>query len=207
MRATLVADGSSDVVLLPLLRWVIEQHTDVPVELRWADLRPLSSPPRTLRERLAAAVEFYPCELLFVHRDAEREPRERRVEEIGRENGTGIGHVCVVPVRMQEAWLLHDEAALRDAAGRPSGHEPLGLPALGRAESLADPKGVLHGALQRASGLSGRRAKQFRPAQAAHRLAELITDWSPLRALTAFQRLETETKDALRRHGAQGRRS
>lgn len=102
---------------------------------------------------------------------------------------------------MQEAWLLHNEAALREAADRPSGTDPLDLPAAVRWERLPDPKPTLYNALRTASGATGRRAKRFKPARAAHRLAELITDWSPLRPLQAFAQLEADTRAALRNLG------
>ena len=51
--------------------------------------------------------------------------------------------VCVVPVRMQEAWLLIDEAALRRAAGDPNGTQPLAMPDVQRLEELADPKQLI----------------------------------------------------------------
>ncbi len=98
---------------------------------------------------------------------------------------------------MQEAWLLLDEAALRQAAGRPSGTEDLGLPPSHRWDRLPDPKRVLYDALRAANGAKGRRAKSFNPGRAAHRLAALITDWTPLRDLGAFARLETDTRTAL----------
>jgi hypothetical protein len=196
IQATVLTDGSSDTVLLPILNWLLAETTPEAFDLRWADLRVLRSPPRGLQERIERAIELYPCGLLFIHRDAEKQPAELRYEEIRRENRSQVTFVCVVPVRMQEAWLLHDERSLREAADRPSGTEPLGLPALARVESLPDPKGVLHRALRTASGAKGRRAKQFNPARAAHRLADLIRDWSPLRQLRAFQRLESDVRTA-----------
>jgi hypothetical protein len=200
MRSTLVADGSSDRALLPILGWLLGQRTTVPVELEWADLGSLPEPPRNLRERLQAAVAYYPCELLFVHRDAEREPREGRVDEI-RAALRGLREVppavCVVPVRMQEAWLLFDEAALRSAAGCPNGDMALDLPPLDRIEQLPDPKDRLHTLLRQASGRQGRKAKKFRPHVHAHRLSDLIDDFSPLRRLPAFQALEAELDEVL----------
>lgn len=198
-RATLLRDGSSDTVLVPVLRWLLWQLTPEPISVTWADLRALPRPPqaRDLSERIALAVRLHPCQLLFVHRDAEAQSPDRRYREVRRANATGLPHVAVVPVRMQEAWLLHDETALRQAAGRPSGREDLGLPSLSRVESVARPKRVLHEALRRASGATGRRAKRFRPEQAAHRRADLVTDWSPLRRLSAFRCLETDTCSAL----------
>ena len=97
--------------------------------------------------------------------------------------------------------LLHDEAALREAAGRPTGTGEPGLPPAHRWDKLADPKRVLYEALRAANGARGRRAKSFRPARAAHRLADLITDWTPLRTLGAFTQLEADTATALARLG------
>jgi hypothetical protein len=109
-------------------------------------------------------------------------------------------HVAVVPIRMQEAWMLHDEAALRRAAGRPSGRESLNLPKISAVETLPDPKKILHDALKTASGKHGRRSDEFKPHKAAHDLAQRISDndnWSPLLQLSAFQRLEQDTRAAL----------
>ena len=196
-QATLVTDGTSDIVLVPILDWLIAQLTETRIEIRWADLRGLRRRPRGLRDRLDLATRLYPCDILFVHRDAENQEPDLRCDEIRIANSTGVRHVCVVPVRMQEAWLLHNEAALREAADRPSGRNPLDLPPSARWEVIPDPKGMLHNALRIASGARGRRAKRFNPSRAAYRLAELITDWSPLRPLRAFTRLETDTSNAL----------
>ena len=40
--------------------------------------------PRGLSERIRAAVELYPCDLLFIHRDAEGEPPPRMRNRDGR---------------------------------------------------------------------------------------------------------------------------
>jgi hypothetical protein len=46
----------------------------------------------------------------------------------------------VIPIRMTEAWLLLDEEAIRDSAGRPSSSVSLGLPLPQRVETIPDPK-------------------------------------------------------------------
>ncbi len=203
MRYTLLADGSSDAVLRFILNWLIERHTTVYFEPQWADLRKLPKVPRTLTERIRVAVELFPCDVLFVHRDAERESREKRIAEIQQaaSDATSKSVVCVVPVRMQEAWLLFDEMAIRRAAGCPNGRIPLELPDMSRIENEPDPKTILHTALRDASGYHGRRAKQFQPNKHAHRLGELIVDFSPLRRLTAFQKLEEDLITVLRKLG------
>ena len=195
LRYTLLADGSSDRALLPILTWLIRQYLGaIPIQAEFADLRRLSPSPRKLSERIDRSVELYPCDLLFVHRDAENAPIEEReaeirkaIEESSMEDSVRV--VCVVPVRMQEAWLLIDEAALRKAAGNPNGTQPLAVPDVQRLEELADPKQLIRDLLRQASELQGRRLERFNWRSSAHRVAEMIGDFSPLYGLAAFQRL------------------
>jgi hypothetical protein len=69
----LVADGTSDRVLLPILTWSLKQHDVDTVMAQWADLSRIHRPP-DLRGRLKAALDLYPCDVLFVHRDSEGQP-------------------------------------------------------------------------------------------------------------------------------------
>ncbi len=202
---TLVTDGSSDDVLLPILTWLLRANgVTMALQPVWADLRRAYLPRRAdLTDKLRAALHLFPCNLLFVHRDAEQEPRERRVAEIQRALGRLPADlpqpkaVCVVPVRMQEAWLLFDETAIKQAAGNSAFRGNLGLPPLKELEDVPDPKTVLHDCLRRASGLRGRRLRAFPVGQRARRVAELIDDFSPLRALPAFRALEEDLRDVL----------
>ncbi len=195
LRYTLVAEGSSDRVLMPILDWLLEENgVHIAIQGEFSD-----TSVKTLGAKIRKAVQSYPCDLLFVHRDADRETRDKRVEEIE----TAIAdanlpslrpYVCVIPVRMQEAWLLFDEAAIRYAADNSNGTMLLSLPPLNRLESLPNPKQELTDLLKTASGKSGRNLKKFRPNQKMHRITEIIDDFSPLRQLTAFQALENEIK-------------
>jgi hypothetical protein len=206
---TLVTDGSSDVVLLPILTWLLRVNgVALALQPIWADLRRANLPPRAnLSERLRVALDLFPCDLLFVHRDAERVPRNQRVAEIQRSLSRlpvelrKPKAICVVPVRMQEAWLLFDEAAIKQAAGNSAFRESLNLPPLRELEGVSDPKAVLHDCLRRASGLHGRRLRTFPVRQRARRVAELIEDFSPLRALPAFQALGTDVQTVVREFG------
>jgi len=131
LRYTLLADGSSDRALLPILSWTLQQQgVSSAIQATWADLGRLRHRPRTLSERIIAALELYPCDLLFVHRDAEREPFENRhteieraLLEVARQEVSLPSAVCVIPVRMHEAWLLFNEWAIRMAAGNPRGRQ------------------------------------------------------------------------------------
>lgn len=206
LRYTLVADGSSDSCLIPILTWLLRESCGQrPVYGEFADLRRLPSPPRTLAERIERSVELFPCDLLFVHRDAERARAEDRIAEIRRAvkqtKAAALPVISVVPVRMQEAWLLIDDAALRHAAGNPNGRDPLNLPSVGTLEALPDAKGVLHELLRRATGLQGRRLASFNERLRVHRVAELIEDFRPLYRLTAFRRLAADVERTAQERG------
>lgn len=203
LRLTLLADGRSDACLLSLLRWLVaEIMREVQIEPVFADLAAMREPPRLLSARIRAAIELYPCDLLFVHRDAETQTVEDRVGEIQRAIGATMAAgqwVPVVPVRMTEAWLLVDERAIREAAANPSGKIPLGLPPLSRLEALPSPKDTLRSTLEIASERTGRRLLQFKRDMGQHvqRVAQLMQKREMLRELPAFMRLEKDTREAL----------
>lgn len=210
LRYTLLTDGSSDRALLPILTWLLEQHAaGAAITPAWADDRAPRKPPKGLFARIQFAITAYPCDLLFVHRDAEGVSRAERAQEIRREvimldltaSSPRPPIVCVVPVRMTEAWLLFDEAAIRTAAGNPLGDQPLVLPALWRQEQLADPKRRLHTLLQQARGRRRSHGRQFDVDEAVQRLATLIDDFAPLRALSAFAALEQELAAMIQENG------
>ena len=207
LRYTLLSDGSSDKALLSLLSWLLQSHhVECAIQSNWAALRRLPKPPKTLSSRIISSLDLYPCDLLFVHRDAEKEPREKRVVEI-QEALQAVKSVqvppavCVIPVRMQEAWLLFDESALRRAAGNPHGRQPLDLPDVTKLEELPDPKNILYKLLREASGLSPRRLQKFSVNELVHRVAALIDDFTPLRSLPAFMMLESEIEQVIKAQG------
>lgn len=197
VRFTLIADGAGDRRLVPIVQWTLRQYVEREILGSWADLYFVNPRPRTLKERVGAAIKLYPADLFVVHRDAEAEPAERRYQEISASlAGMNLDVVRLVPVRMQEAWLLFNEPAIRHAAKNPHGRQRLDIPRLQQLEALPDPKGRLIALLQEASGLTGRRLRAFQAERAAHRLSELIEDFSPLRALPAFRQFEDEVEIA-----------
>jgi len=212
LRFTLLAAGSSDRILPRPLRWLlINNGVARPIEGSLAELWRLPEPPGALEDRIQRALDLHPCDLRFIHRDAERDSRESRMAEIREATRRVPPHasshkpsVCVVPVRMTEAWFLFDEPAMRRAAGNPNGTTPLPLPPIGKIESLPNPKETLHEILRSATGKSPSRLRKFSPGEACHRLADLIDDFSPLRSLAAFSALERDLGDLLRAHGWAG---
>lgn len=130
IQYTLLSEGSSDQALLPILSFVLRERGAETVESQWADIGRLREPPQALPDQIRTAIDLYPCDLLFVHRDADRVGHGFRREEIIHAldaAGIHVESVCVVPVRMTETWLLIDEGAIRGAAGRPRGRAALNL--------------------------------------------------------------------------------
>lgn len=198
MRCTLVCDGSSDRALIPIIEWCLWQlgvRSDL--EFFWADLRGVLPVPLGLTARIHKAIELYPCEILFVHRDAENEDAEVRRNEILAATTLLNGdppHVCVIPVKMLEAWLLFSESAIRQAAGNPEGTVTLHLPRLQDVEALADPKSVLFNLLRTASERNGRRLRSFGVASARTLISQYSSDFGVLRQLPSFIAFEAELK-------------
>lgn len=196
MTYTLAADGSSDRVLLPLLDWSLREQRLNPIVSQWADFSRIPRQP-SLADKLRVAVELYPCDVLFVHRDAEGQaPELRRTEISNAVAGRDVRHIPVIPVRMTEAWLLADEQAIRAAAGNPSGAVELHLPEVRRLEDIPDPKQILHDALVSATGLNARRRARFRVAERVHLIPNYIDDYSGLNILSAFRELQENIRVA-----------
>jgi hypothetical protein len=199
LRYTLVTDGISDQTLVPIINWAFHDvGFSGTIESNWADLRRVPPVRRIdLRTRILTSIELYPCDLILVHRDAEREPWENRVAEIAGAVPLNPSAVPVVPVRMTEAWLLHDVTAIRQAAGNPNGTDELHLPRPETTEQIPDPKEVLYGALRDACGLNARRRARLDVTHRRRRVAELITDFTPLRRLPAFAAFQADLRSAL----------
>lgn len=192
LRYTLLADGGSDRTLIHVLNWLFDQS-----DIRYQDqfAQPLPQVGGDLEKRVLAAIRLFPCDLLFVHRDAETKTFDERVTEIQSQLATvKQPYVPIIPIRMTEAWLLSCEEAIRRAAGNPNGKMPLNLPTCEQWEKRPNPKEILFQALRVASGLSGRRLNSFSEHSARHRVAELTPDFSPLERLEAFRRLREQTE-------------
>ena len=200
IRYTLLSDGSSDKMLMPILDWLLYQHCpEYAVKSAWADLAKLPRPPKTLPDKIRETLDLYPCDILFIHRDAEKESYENRYSQIAKalkEIDTPPA-IYVIPVRMQEAWLLFNETAIRRAAGNPNGNNQIRLPPLKSVENLPDPKQILFDLIRESSGLKGVRLKKLNHHKYAFDVSQHITDFSPLRSVNAFQALEDQLKKTL----------
>jgi hypothetical protein len=203
----LVADGLSDRCLMPIVEWVLGQsiafqrHSpQLRIAGEFIDPSEFRPPAKTTEARVAMALKHCRCDILFVHRDAEKESLESRTAEIraaASQHASSL--VPIVPVRMTEAWLLFDEQAIRRASDNPNGTVPLNLPNLSKVEFLPDPKTVLREAMEAASEKHGRRLKRFRSefGRRRQRIVEYIDDFSPLRKLSAFESFVHEARHTL----------
>jgi hypothetical protein len=199
----LTSDGGSDRTLLPPIKWLLRRtFSQIPINGEWAEISRFHYFPQSLAERICITIEVYHPDILFIHRDAEAQDPNFRYEEISRaiaevrrkSPDISIPHICVVPIRMTEAWLLFDEQAIRKAAGNPRGRIPLELPPIIRLETIPDPKGLLFSRLYSASELTGRKRERFDLKKCRYLVAEYIEDYSPLFALSAFKRLHEDIK-------------
>lgn len=194
----LVGDGPSDAVLGVIIDWALLER-GVIGNGEFADARRYPGP---IADRIRAALQdvIPALDILFLHRDAEKEPLDVRREEIVRgadANQLQMPYVRVIPVRMTEAWLLSSEAALRSAAGNPNGIRALSLPRIKDLETLPDPKRMLSSLLLDAASHRPRLRKKLDLSEAVHRVPIYTDTFAPLRRLKAFQAFEADLDSAL----------
>lgn len=190
----LLREGASDDGLVPhLSSLLIEAGAQVVI----GSARPYRG---TVEEKVSALLaEGAHVDCVFVHRDADRAGAEERYAEIrsGVEAAGEVSHVGVVPIQELEAWLMVDEAAIRNVVGRPKGEDPLGLPPLRTVESLANPKERLQQALLAAAEDTGRRRDRTKRQFSLHRslLLQRLRIDGPVRELSAWKQLESDVAD------------
>jgi hypothetical protein len=181
----LAADGGTDRVLTSIIDWAIHR-LDPEVEI----LEP------EFRKRKASVQQFLQgletgAMMVFVHRDGESASLATRLQEFDDLDRDDV--VPVVPIRMTEAWLLIDATAIARAADRPSA--VVSMPSAQQLESLLSPKQTLEQLLLAAAGDPvGRRRKQYQRSIVERRVnvASLISDYSALESLPAFQRFQAD---------------
>lgn len=202
IKYALVTDGSSDKTLMNIIKWLIDDlYPQVAFEGSFADFRKIKNPPPNgnVDARIKKTIEYFPCDVIFYHRDAETSNKDilttRKEEILGQISGEYANKViCVVPIKMMENWLLIDKEAIKKGAGNRNYSNNFELPELKRLESIADPKNILHSLIKEVSCNKGRRLKNFNVHQAVHIVSENIVNFKPLRNLSAFKYFEEETK-------------
>lgn len=200
LKYTLIADGSSDITLLKIIKWSLDDlYPRLANDGIFADFRNMQDPPKRLGDKVNSAKLYYPFDVLFVHRDAETTNARMIVQRSQEINDELLEEdfdktICVVPIKMMETWLLIDEDAIRKAAGNRNYRGSINLPPIRTLERENQPKDLLHSLLREASGKKGRNLKKFNIDKTVHLVAENIEDFSVLRQLIAFQEFEDELK-------------
>jgi hypothetical protein len=199
VKYTLVTEGPTDQALIHIINWLFKaQQSDLAVNFEWADPALLPTKTRTLADKIRYGLKFFPCDVLFVHRDSDDEQPTKRQSEIEEAissiKGINRPHICVVPIRTTEAWFLFDEKAIRDYVGNPDGKADLNLPKLSAIEEVSRPKIKLSEAFEFASKSKGRRKKSCDNTASLVALALSIENYAPLRVLPAFKKLEDDIK-------------
>lgn len=202
----LVSEGGDDRMLHAPIDWLLGQHCRVPFSGVWANPASMNDRSRVVSTRLSEVERYYPCDLAFVHRDTDNSSVQHRVAEImqaARSSGYPTPIVCVIPVRMTEAWFLFDEVAIRRAAGNPNSRVPLGLPGFQVVQRRANPKQIIEQSLVLASELRGRKLSQFQAGISNRKslVAAYIDDFSPLRSHRSFAQFESDLVAMLRARG------
>ena len=200
LKYTLIADGSSDSVLLKIIKWSLDDlYPRLSNDGSFADFRQMQKPPKRLGEKVKAAKLYYPFDILFVHRDAESANHRivaQRYQEVSSElkKDDLDRTICVVPIKMMETWLLIDQDAIKKAAGNRNYNGNINLPLIRNLERESQPKELLHSILREVSGRKSRNLRNFNIDKTVHLVAENIEDYSPLRNLVAFQAFEEQLK-------------
>ncbi|WP_211216365.1 DUF4276 family protein [Longispora albida] len=197
-----IAEGTSDLPLADLVEALFLEQ-GVSVRLSKPDFGLLErSIKKDVRSKLEAGCQLagQPVDVLVVHRDADNAgpaPRRQEIAEASAQSAPEAAVIPVVPVRMTEAWLLLDEAAIRQVAGNPKGRSSLGLPNPREAERVADPKKLLAECLAEASGATGRRRKQMAERFPQHRrqLLERLDPFGPVTRLESWKQLVADVED------------
>ncbi|MGH8966734.1 MAG: hypothetical protein ACRDXB_15600, partial [Actinomycetes bacterium] len=144
-------------------------------------------------------------DVVVAHRDADGagwHARRQEIETAAEKCRVGRLVVPVIPVRMTEAWLLLDEAAIRSVAGNPSGRVALDLPKVHETERLADPKTALREALTCAASVTGRRRDRLsrRFSESRRQLMERLDPRGPVTKLRSWQDLVDAVDAAVAAH-------
>jgi hypothetical protein len=189
-----VAEGSSDAPLAGLVTELFAEH-GVRLRLQEPDFTWLKVA-KDVRSKVRAGIELAGAgfDVVVVHRDADNAGPDSRTQEIVKAvtaEAATAQVVPVVPVRMTEAWLPLDEAAIRRVAGNPNGRVGLKLPKPHEVESVADPKHVLRQCLLTAADCTGRRRDQVGRRFDEHRrnLLQRLDPQGPVTKLASWQRL------------------
>ena len=194
-RYALISDGTSDRVLLKIIDWTFYHFLNLETSGERADFYYSKTKPQSISEKVELVIEQYDdLDFIVIHRDAERETYEKRVEEIEKEltliKNQSLTSIPVIPVRMTEAWLLFDSKAIASASGNPNLPDLPALPPLNTVETLRDPKSLLEKLIKDSCGLRSRGLKKLNTRHCIQLIPDFVEDFSPLLTIPSYQRFK-----------------
>jgi hypothetical protein len=66
-KFTLIADGKTDDALLSILKWLLTNLGINAPDPQLPILGNLRNPPKKLQDKIAIALDLFPCSILFIH--------------------------------------------------------------------------------------------------------------------------------------------
>ncbi|MCB0107869.1 MAG: DUF4276 family protein, partial [Caldilineaceae bacterium] len=141
----LISEGSSDDGLIPHLETLCIKCGATEVTGIAPDLRRLPQHVgHSVVDKLRVVLQLEPqANLVFIHRDADSPQAQSRYDEIAEAVVAcelQKQWVAIVPIQETEAWLLLDEDAIKQVAGKPGSKVNLMLPSAATIESINNPK-------------------------------------------------------------------
>lgn len=104
--------------------------------------------------------------------------------------------VAVIPIYMTESWMLANPNLLSSRIDSTISASDLGLPRIGRIETITDPKQTIINAIKVSERTGRRRSKKLNISQLYSPIAKEI-GLNDLRNLNSFQAFEARCRDAL----------
>ena len=205
-----IAEGTSDFPLADSIEALFLDR-GISISLRKPDFELLGRVGKDVRSRVAAGLSLThgDVDVIVIHRDADNVgagPRRAEIEAGVRAARAECPIVPIIPVRMTEAWLLLDEAAIRHVAGNPRGRQPLSLPAIAEVERKADPKTFLAERILEASNVTGRRRERLKNRfnQNRRQLLERLDRGGPVNQLAGWQALVADIDEIAAKWNSNG---
>ncbi|WP_306590808.1 hypothetical protein [Geothrix sp. 21YS21S-4] len=196
-----LAEGTSDQVLIPIINSLIFETLRLSVNVVIPNFNSVRPRPTSLNSKLNVVNRLYKnIDFLVIHRDADAAGASSRLMEMEQATACSVPSipwVPAIPVKMTEAWLLTDRAAIFKAIGCRRSDKKITFCPNKRIEGLADPKDYLFQKIYEIADLPYRRRKDLNVNLVRRRIGDFISDSPELRLLPSFRVFEGRLKKVL----------
>ena len=196
-----LSEGTSDQSIIPLINKIILNNYNVTINTIIPNFNSVRPRPSGLTLKIKAVQKLYESiDFLVIHRDADSVGRDHRMNEIKSAIASvspSFDFVAMIPVRMTEAWLLVDQAAIIHAMERPTYNKKIIFPPIKKIEKLAYPKNLLLQIVQEIADLPKRRKNELNFPRIRKNIGEHISNYTILKILPAFALFEADLLSVL----------